>query len=636
VFSSVREGTLLSALEQRGAATGGVESIEIEEATWLGASVLLLVGRLGRAGATPEALVRSDSDARAADVRAITIGDLTALVVASKGLRERLDAGAAFEIRAGDGATALDGEAFDEIVTDLQTLIRNNFAPCEAADRERIVEFVARTTGSVPAGELSGLCERLHSIREALRERLPPCVISEAQPRGLHVDRVLVVDDRSFYLEGWLHDEDSAVTAVTAVSPEGHRAEILGRFYRYSREDVAAFFAHNGAHRTKHGFLCFVELDEPSLQSEGWLLEMESSDGIAVDVPAPPLTRGATVVRDVILNTPELQRLPPDDLMAEHVYPAITRIQAQMGAPKIDHVVQFNDPPGAADVSIVVPIYRRLEFLEMQLSEFVRDPEISRADLIYVLDSPEQAEEFLDRAAQLTPLYRIPFRVVVLEENAGFAGANNVGASLANGRLLLLLNSDILPDRPGWLARMRDFYDSVPHIGALGAKLMYEDDSIQHAGMYFHRSPGSNVWHDAHYYKGMHRSLPAANVARTVPLVSGACLMIDRTLYEQLGGLRPIYVRGDYEDSDLCLRLIDSGRENWYVPDVELYHLEGQSYTVGGAEQSGDRYTANRYNAWVHTHLWDERIGEIMRDDRRRAASASEDGRGEPRSSDPR
>ena len=69
------------------------------------------------------------------------------------------------------------------------------------------------------------------------------------------------------------------------------------------------------------------------------------------------------------------------------------------------------------------------------------------------------------------------------------------------------------------------------------------------------------MWHDAHYFKGLHRTFPAANVARPVPAVSGACMMIDRALYEELGGLSGKYVRGDYEDSDLCLRLIENGRE---------------------------------------------------------------------------
>jgi GT2 family glycosyltransferase len=586
--------------------------LDVAVGTWLGPSALLAVGP-GIGEEAPTILVRSGSSARRAEARSIPADGDAALLVTYPGLQPELRSGATLQL--GDGAAGLDSGRIESAVGDLQTLLRRSFAPLSPAERERAVELLARSSGSVPAAERAALCARLHSVREALRERLPACVVSETQPHGLHIDRILVVDERSFYVEGWLHDEDSTVTSVTAVSPEGHRAEIFERMYRYHRSDVASFFAPNGAHpRTKHGFLCFLELDSPSLLSEGWLLEMESSDGAAVELVGPPVTRGDTMARDAILNTPELHRLPDDELMANHVYPAITRLQAQIGEPKIDEIVQFGDPPLGPDVSLVVPVFQRLEHLEMQLAEFVHDPEISQADLIYVLDSPEQAEEFLDRAAQLTPLYRVPFRVLVVEENAGFAGANNIGASVARGRLLLLMNSDILPDRPGWLSRMRDFYDSVPHIGGLGAKLMYEDDSIQHAGMYFHQSPGSNVWHDAHYYKGMHRSLPAANVARSVPLLSGAFLMIDRKLYEQLGGLRTIYVRGDYEDSDLCLRLIDNGRENWYLPDVELYHLEAQSYTAGAAEQKGDRYTANRYNAWVHTHLWGERIAEIARD----------------------
>ena len=113
---------------------------------------------------------------------------------------------------------------------------------------------------------------------------------------------------------------------------------------------------------------------------------------------------------------------------------------------------------------------------------------------------------------------------------------------------------------------------------------------------------------DAHYFKGMHRTLPAANVARRVPVLSGACLMIDRGLYEEFGGLQGAYVQGDYEDSDLCLRLSETGYENWYPPDAELYHLEGQSYSPA------NRRPANRYNIWLHTHLWGDRIAAMMSD----------------------
>jgi GT2 family glycosyltransferase len=67
-----------------------------------------------------------------------------------------------------------------------------------------------------------------------------------------------------------------------------------------------------------------------------------------------------------------------------------------------------------------------------------------------------------------------------------------------------------------------------------------------------------------------------------------------------------VYVQGDYEDSDLCLRLLAAGYDNWYLPSVELYHLEGQSYGWS------TRWRATQFNAWTHTQLWDEAIAAAM------------------------
>ncbi len=66
------------------------------------------------------------------------------------------------------------------------------------------------------------------------------------------------------------------------------------------------------------------------------------------------------------------------------------------------------------------------------------------------------------------------------------------------------------------------------------------------------------------------------------------------------------YVQGDYEDSELCMRISEAGRENWYLPEVELYHLEGQSYVPGL------RRMPSEYNMWLHTSIWGERIEEAM------------------------
>jgi GT2 family glycosyltransferase len=91
-----------------------------------------------------------------------------------------------------------------------------------------------------------------------------------------------------------------------------------------------------------------------------------------------------------------------------------------------------------------------------------------------------------------------------------------------------------------------------------------------------------------------------------VPAVTAACMMIDAGLYRELGGLRGKYIQGDYEDSDLCLRLFERGRRNWYLPSVELYHLEGQSYPSQTRELTGN------YNRWLHTHTWHIEIASLM------------------------
>ena len=67
-------------------------------------------------------------------------------------------------------------------------------------------------------------------------------------------------------------------------------------------------------------------------------------------------------------------------------------------------------------------------------------------------------------------------------------------------------------------------------------------------------------------------------------------------------------MQGGYEDSDFCLRLIELGRQNWYMPGAELYHLEAQSYT------SERRKLAGEYNVWLHTHRWNDRIEEVSKE----------------------
>jgi GT2 family glycosyltransferase len=83
-------------------------------------------------------------------------------------------------------------------------------------------------------------------------------------------------------------------------------------------------------------------------------------------------------------------------------------------------------------------------------------------------------------------------------------------------------------------------------------------------------------------------------------------MLVDRQLYHQVGGLAGSFVQGDFEDSDLCLRLRAQGRRTWYVPQVELYHLEGQSYP------DELRRTVATYNGWLQTMTWDDDLTTLM------------------------
>ncbi len=489
-------------------------------------------------------------------------------------------------------------------------LVREELGRLDPAQRARALHFL--WTAVAPSLERSGsypLAQLLASLQQELRPPLPQMFRTSDEHNAAHVDVALKVDERGVWVQGWMHDRDNTAARLTVIAPEGGRAELLPGLFRHGRRDMEEVFGDKaGVRGHRHGFMRFADLDGPSLVSHGWLLELETASGDAMQNAVAHVVSDPVTVRERILFCLRFEHRGTDELMRMQVHPAMSRLQEGLrDVPAIETVVQFGEPPPAPSVSVIVPLYAQLSFLEYQMAHWASDPQMSGQDLMYVLDSPEQAIVLDELAHGLHSIYGIPFRLAVMKGNAGFTAVNNRAAELARADKLLLLNSDVVPDQPGWLGRMTAFYDATPDIGALGPKLLFEDDSIQHAGIYFHRPPVSPpVWDHMHYFKGQHRSLPAANMARQVPAVTGACMMVERELYERMGGLSHRYLQGGFEDSDFCLRLIDEGRENWYMPGAELYHLEDQSYPKDLRELT------TRYNRWLHTRLWDERIEQLM------------------------
>jgi GT2 family glycosyltransferase len=272
----------------------------------------------------------------------------------------------------------------------------------------------------------------------------------------------------------------------------------------------------------------------------------------------------------------------------------------------IPEVHQFGNPVENPKCSVVIPLYGRFDFILNQMLEFSEDEQIKReADLIYVVDDPRIASNVIQKAWLLYEANRVPFRIVVTVENRGFAGANNLGISVSRAPYLLLLNSDVIPVEPGWLEKMLAAIDHDPGVGVVGARLFYPNGSIQHDGMSFQWEPSWNAFLNKHPRSGMDASTDST-AGKDLPSVSAACLLIKREIYDSVGGLDEGFLIGDFEDSDLCLKVKQRGLRIICVSNLNLTHLERQSFTGIGA--NGFRERVSRYNAWRHQRRWSDYI----------------------------
>ena len=304
-------------------------------------------------------------------------------------------------------------------------------------------------------------------------------------------------------------------------------------------------------------------------------------------------------------------------LMERHVAPAVAAVWAAKPKPSRTPVVRsYGSRATDPAVSIIVPLYGRYDFAEYQMALFADDPEFQNLELIYVVDDPSIFAGFSNACADLHGIYQVPFVLAFSGSNLGFAGANNFGAELARGQHLLFVNSDVMPKRPGWVGELLRTYSSLPKPGLVGAKLLYEDGSLQHAGIEFRRyPPWGGLWINDHPLKGQ-SSLGLSGV-REVDAVTAACVLIEASLYRELGGFSEDYVIGDFEDSDLCLRASSAGRRSYAALDVELYHLERQSQSRTG--DAAWRTNLTLYNCWLHNCRW----AKLIESTRERQASAS-------------
>lgn len=505
----------------------------------------------------------------------------------------------------------------------LVELARQNAAPQRAVLRQAFTAL-RRHTGEPWCRD---------AIRDAQVLALaPPRAATEpANAVAAAIDKALSDHAGGVFLVGWLHDPLRLTRGMVLRGPFGGVAVPPEALFRVGRPDITKRFeqAPFGSADPRPGFVVHIPDAGPGPVAQ-WRLEVSLGSGDAIELVAGPALVPPAQAREAVLRSVNPLDVGPD-LLDRCLAPAAARLHRAVNAEPVgQEIIQLGERPRAPAVSVVIPLYRNLRFVRHQVAAFGRDPAMRAAEIIYVLDSPEQRGEAEHLLRGVCGLADLPVTLVLHDRNAGYATACNTGAAVAArtgaavaaggtgaaagarqgaaAPALLMLNSDVVPDRPGWLRPMLARLDADPRIACVGPKLMFDDGSLQHAGLYFARGLG-NDWFNCHYFKGFPRFYPAACRPRAVPGVTGAAMLLRRSAWDSVGGFSADYIVGDYEDSDLCLRLRQAGGEVFYEPQAELFHFERQSIAQHGGYAGT---VAAAYNRRLHHRRWEDAIGALM------------------------
>jgi len=245
-------------------------------------------------------------------------------------------------------------------------------------------------------------------------------------------------------------------------------------------------------------------------------------------------------------------------------------------------------------VSIIVPTTDRIDLLEPCLAGLLSGTRYDNFEVI-VVDCASREPATL---AWLETAARDPrIRVMRREGMFNYSAANNLAAREATGDILLLLNNDTEVIQPGWLVEMVAHLQR-PEVGAVGAKLLYLNGGVQHAGMCFQEGEtlhaGLGLTRDDRGYKGQ------VVLPRNVSAVTGACLAVRRATFEEVGGLDE-NLRVAFNDVDLCLRIRQRGYLIVWTPYAELFHHES---ATGGLDRSLKRRLEGRRERRITQRQW--------------------------------
>lgn len=226
------------------------------------------------------------------------------------------------------------------------------------------------------------------------------------------------------------------------------------------------------------------------------------------------------------------------------------------------------------DVSLVIPVHNKFAVTYHCLASLIIAPNRASFEVIVVDDgSSDETLEIGDIVSGIT--------VVRNEVGQGFVRASNKGGEAARGKYVVMLNNDT-EVAANWLDELIWPFEHFKDVGMTGAKMVYPNGRLQEAA--------GIVWGNGdpwNYGRNGNPKDPRFNYARQVDYISGACVMLSKTLWDKIGGFDEFYVPAYFEDTDLAFKVRQLGFKTVYTPFAEVVHFEGLS--SGTSTQSGTK-----------------------------------------------
>jgi GT2 family glycosyltransferase len=261
----------------------------------------------------------------------------------------------------------------------------------------------------------------------------------------------------------------------------------------------------------------------------------------------------------------------------------------------------ISDPKPKA--SIVIPTRNNFALLKKCIDSIFNKTTYSNYEILVINNNTDDPKtlKFLN---QLSGDPRIT--IIHNSDPFNYSTLNNKAVKFASGEVLVLMNNDIEVITPEWLSELIS-HAIRPEIGAVGAKLWYPDNTIQHAGLIL---GVGGVANSAHHRLGKHQDdyFSKSNLVQSVSAVTAACLAVKKSLYEKVGGLDEENLGIAFNDVDFCLKLLELGYRNIYTPYAELFHHESASRGYDTSPEKQARL------AKEEAFMWD-RWGDILRND---------------------